>query len=430
MNSDLASLFEQDWSVVQNARGLPDGLPGVTHGDVVSFERRDDTVLVTKAGGGEVGTLSTGELAFGYESAAGIGWVSRGQDVLANLRPAGTRHAPRPATDFDPSDIPPEAVWRAQGRWRVVATEDAEEVGAGDEVIVGLGEHQLIVASATDRHPLLWLPYGEVTASAAPGGLLGLADPLGLLATLERLDGPEVRSLLEVLAERRRSVAQAPPLDQTEAPEAAGPGHEGRGDLAPLEVPPPVAFCPRCGTPRVGGFAFCGACGLAFESVGAGATATVAPETGWLDTVREPTRGVRNETIAGAAWFVSAVLIGLLAIEQLSAVGAVVRLQALDQQLGVTYTGASQSDLQTSAVWNGVVACLTAFAAFRLFRDPTDFVLKLSISWAVVNVIGGIVEVANGVSTVAFLAATVVMAAAGIASFAALRERRSELDAP
>jgi len=191
-----------------------------------------------------------------------------------------------------------------------------------------------------------------------------------------------------------------------------------------------VAFCPRCGTPRVGGFAFCGACGLAFESVGAGATAIGAPETGWLDTVREPARGVRNETIAGGAWFVSAVLIGLLAIEQLSAVGAVARLQALDQQLGVAYTGASQSDLQVSAVWNGVVACLTAFAAFRLFRDPTEFVLKLSISWAVLNVIGGIVEVANGVSAVAFLAATVVMAAAGVASFAALRARRSELDAP
>ena len=104
------------------------------------------------------------------------------------------------------------------------------------------------------------------------------------------------------------------------------------------------------------------------------------------------------------------------------------RLQALDQQLGVAYTGASQSDLQVSALWNGVVACLTAFAAFRLFRDPTELVLKLSIIWAVLNVIGGIVEVANGVSTVAFLAATVVMAAAGVASFSALRDGWSEPD--
>ena len=29
-----------------------------------------------------------------------------------------------------------------------------------------------------------------------------------------------------------------------------------------------AAFCPRCGTPRAGGFQFCAGCGLAFDGLG------------------------------------------------------------------------------------------------------------------------------------------------------------------
>jgi hypothetical protein len=194
-----------------------------------------------------------------------------------------------------------------------------------------------------------------------------------------------------------------------------------------------AAFCPQCGTPRVGGFQFCGACGLAFGTLGQNPSA-VSAGGGW--TVPASTTGTpggfqwKKETIAGIAWVVGALLIGYLAIEQLSAAGTIARLQAFDQSLGVTYTGSSQSDLQFSALWNGVVAVLTAFAAFRLLRDPSDRDLKVSVTWAVINVVGGIYEVANGVSAAAFLAATVVMAGAGVASFAALQERASQPDGP
>jgi hypothetical protein len=194
-----------------------------------------------------------------------------------------------------------------------------------------------------------------------------------------------------------------------------------------------AAFCPRCGVPRVGGFQFCAGCSLAFDTLGPGPSA--GPSGGGWSVPGSATgtasgAGLKKETLAGAAWVVGALLIGYLAIEQLSAAGTVARLQTFDQSLGVTYTGASQSDLQFSALWNGVVAILTAFAAFRLLRDPSNRDLQLSVTWAVINVVGGIYEVANGVSAAAFLAATVVMAGAGIASYAALQERASQPDGP
>jgi len=202
----------------------------------------------------------------------------------------------------------------------------------------------------------------------------------------------------------------------------------GPGSRATIEA----AFCPRCGTPRVGGFQFCGACGLAFDTLGQ--NPAVSAGGGWPEpasTAGRP-RGVEwsKETIAGAAWVVGALLIGYLAIEQLSAAATVARLQAFDQSLGVAYTGVSQSDLQLLALWNAAVAVLTGFAAFLLLRDPSDRDLRVSVTWALINVVGGVFEVANGVSAAAFLAATVVMAAAGIASFVALQERASQPAAP
>jgi len=200
---------------------------------------------------------------------------------------------------------------------------------------------------------------------------------------------------------------------------------------APAAVSPQAiqaAYCPRCGTQRVGGFQFCAGCGLAFDTIGQSPSG--APGGGWTVPASAPGTvggtGLKKETLAGAAWVLGALLIGYLAIEQLSAAGTIARLQAFDQSLGVTYTGASQSDYQVSAVWNGVVAVLTAFFAFRLLRDPSDRDLRVSVTWGVINVVIGIIEVANGVSAEAFLAATVVMGAAGIASFAALQERASQ----
>jgi len=56
--------------------------------------------------------------------------------------------------------------------------------------------------------------------------------------------------------------------------------------------------------------------------------------------------GLKKETLAGAAWVLGALLIGYLAIEQLSAAGTIASLQALDQSVGATYSGVSPSDLQ------------------------------------------------------------------------------------
>lgn len=194
-----------------------------------------------------------------------------------------------------------------------------------------------------------------------------------------------------------------------------------------------AAYCPRCGTPRVGGFKFCAACGLAFDALGQSPSAGPVGG-GWTVRASAPGTvggtGLKKETLAGAAWVLGALLIGYLAIEQLSAAGTITSLQALDQSVGATYSGVSPSDLQVEALWNGVVAVLTAFFAFRLLRVPSDRDLRISVTWAAINVVIGVIEVANGVSAAAFLAATVVMGAAGVASYAALQERSSPPDNP
>jgi hypothetical protein len=182
----------------------------------------------------------------------------------------------------------------------------------------------------------------------------------------------------------------------------------------------------------VGGFQFCAGCGLAFDTIGQSPSG--APGGGWTVPASAPGTvggtGLKKETLAGAAWVLGALLIGYLAIEQLSAAGTITSLQALDQSVGATYSGVSPSDLQVEAVWNGVVAVLTAFFAFRLLRVPSDRDLRISVTWAAINVVIGVIEVANGVSAAAFLAATVVMGGAGIASYAALQERASPPDNP
>jgi hypothetical protein len=163
------------------------------------------------------------------------------------------------------------------------------------------------------------------------------------------------------------------------------------------------------------GARFCASCGRAFDATAApvAAASTSAPTTAIASpppTKAPIARDHTIEVVAGVAWLIAAGCGGYLALQQL-------QLVQYAQAFGVDAGG-----LQGTAVLNGVFAIITVFFGIKLFMQPSEGLLSLSILWAIVDVAGGLLQAGQGIGNAAFLGSIVAAGVAGICSFVARQQ--------
>ncbi len=182
-----------------------------------------------------------------------------------------------------------------------------------------------------------------------------------------------------------------------------------------------AAFCPSCGTRRLGSFRFCRSCGFDFDmsashAPGGPPLATAAGATGPTSAPPPPARaapatvaGPRNDLaiFAGVAWLAAAAATAFLAF--------------LQWDVSRTLAGAGFADqgISAYAIANAVGALLTAYFGARCLRSPTRGLLGTSTAFAVLNVAWGVIQVANGASHWLFYVTIVAAALAGVLSLVA-----------
>jgi hypothetical protein len=172
-----------------------------------------------------------------------------------------------------------------------------------------------------------------------------------------------------------------------------------------------LAFCPQCGTKRLGTARHCANCGADYWKLASGAVTGLSPSAMPV-TAPGPTPSAEpNQTdgvtpnlllIAGLAWIGSAAAIGYLAFLQL-------------QYASTQLPGAE--DVGTVALWNGVTAAVTLYFGAKIIIAPTRRLMTNSTIWAVLTVAYGVYQVSQGVTADVYILALVLAGVAGVLSF-------------